>query len=229
MPCKISSRFDTSRIQPATAVESETAFGQSASVGTSTDYARDDHTHGTPDAGNGGLVTWVCRANIIAPQNNPTATSWVYAQRIYVPHDFRLVSYGYGMARAGVKTDGYIYLSAWTDDAANNCPGEEYESARVFVYPYGKAVGWNRVALQALGVSTVTLSAGYNWLISTIERHDGLGRTEAPIDWQDGGAAGYGHALAIEIPGSAGWPSGTWDSAGDEPVHRVPLIYAYDT
>jgi hypothetical protein len=33
---------------PASSVVSETSFGQSPAVGTSTDYARGDHTHGTP-------------------------------------------------------------------------------------------------------------------------------------------------------------------------------------
>lgn len=33
---------------PATTVVTETAFGQASAVGTSTDYARADHTHGTP-------------------------------------------------------------------------------------------------------------------------------------------------------------------------------------
>jgi len=33
---------------PATTVVSEQSFGQSPAVGTSTDYARGDHTHGTP-------------------------------------------------------------------------------------------------------------------------------------------------------------------------------------
>jgi hypothetical protein len=33
---------------PASSVVSETTFGQSPAVGTSTDYARGDHTHGTP-------------------------------------------------------------------------------------------------------------------------------------------------------------------------------------
>jgi len=33
---------------PATTVVSETSFGQSPAVGTSTDYARGDHSHGTP-------------------------------------------------------------------------------------------------------------------------------------------------------------------------------------
>jgi hypothetical protein len=35
---------------PATTVVSETAFGQTPAVGTSTKYARQDHTHGTPGA-----------------------------------------------------------------------------------------------------------------------------------------------------------------------------------
>lgn len=33
---------------PASSVVSETSFGQNPAVGTSTDYARGDHTHGTP-------------------------------------------------------------------------------------------------------------------------------------------------------------------------------------
>lgn len=38
---------------PATTVVSETTSGQSPSVGTSTNYAREDHTHGTPVGGGG--------------------------------------------------------------------------------------------------------------------------------------------------------------------------------
>lgn len=37
-------------IEPATTVESETTFGISPAVGTDTEYARQDHTHGTPTA-----------------------------------------------------------------------------------------------------------------------------------------------------------------------------------
>ena len=33
---------------PATTVESETTFGITPAVGTDTEYARQDHTHGTP-------------------------------------------------------------------------------------------------------------------------------------------------------------------------------------
>ena len=35
---------------PATTVVSETSYGQSSAVGTGSNYARDDHTHGTPTA-----------------------------------------------------------------------------------------------------------------------------------------------------------------------------------
>jgi hypothetical protein len=38
---------------PATTVVSETTAGQAAVVGTSVNYAREDHTHGTPAAGAG--------------------------------------------------------------------------------------------------------------------------------------------------------------------------------
>lgn len=42
-------------LTPAMTVVSETAYSQAASVGTSTNYARADHTHGTPAAGSGGV------------------------------------------------------------------------------------------------------------------------------------------------------------------------------
>lgn len=42
---------------PASSVVSETAFGQSAAVGTSTDYARGDHTHGSPPALTGDVTS----------------------------------------------------------------------------------------------------------------------------------------------------------------------------
>jgi len=41
---------------PATTVESETTFGLSAAVGTDTEYARQDHTHGTPSLAGSGAV-----------------------------------------------------------------------------------------------------------------------------------------------------------------------------
>lgn len=42
-----------SGLTPATTVVSETSYGQAASVGVSTNYAREDHTHGTPAGGTG--------------------------------------------------------------------------------------------------------------------------------------------------------------------------------
>lgn len=44
-------------ITPATTVVSETSAGQAAAVGTSLNYAREDHTHGTPAAGGGTTIT----------------------------------------------------------------------------------------------------------------------------------------------------------------------------
>lgn len=50
-----------SSLTPATTVVSETTAGQSPAVGTSLNYAREDHTHGTPaaGAGSGSVVTTV--------------------------------------------------------------------------------------------------------------------------------------------------------------------------
>ena len=42
-----------SGLTPASTVVSETSYGQAPSVGTSTNYAREDHTHGTPAGGSG--------------------------------------------------------------------------------------------------------------------------------------------------------------------------------
>lgn len=42
-----------SGLTPATTVVSETSYGQAAIVGVSTNYAREDHTHGTPAGGSG--------------------------------------------------------------------------------------------------------------------------------------------------------------------------------
>lgn len=46
---------------PASTVTSETTFGISAAVGTGTDYARNDHTHGSPSLGTSG--TTACAGN----------------------------------------------------------------------------------------------------------------------------------------------------------------------
>ena len=42
-----------SGLTPSTTVVSETSYGQAAVVGVSTNYAREDHTHGTPAGGSG--------------------------------------------------------------------------------------------------------------------------------------------------------------------------------
>lgn len=59
---------------PASSVVSETSFGQSSAVGSSTDYARADHSHGTPAAptsvaGNAGTATALQTARNIDGQS----------------------------------------------------------------------------------------------------------------------------------------------------------------
>lgn len=59
-------------LSPATTVKSETVFGLSAAVGTSLNYAREDHTHGSPPGGGGGGTTIPILASYIIYQSSGT-------------------------------------------------------------------------------------------------------------------------------------------------------------
>lgn len=214
---------------PASSVVSEITFGQSAAVGSSLKFARQDHTHGTPpltELGTGGIVGWCINSNIIAPQSNPTAATYVHAHKIYLPHGMTFKAYGFGLTRNGVKTDGNMYLSIWSHDATNNSPYEEYESARVIGFAPAYAAYWNRAPLQAHGVSSVTIDEGYAWVIKTIEV--AYGRTELPLEWWDGGACGTGHALYQLIAGQGAFPTDTWDYASNVATRRTPGVLLLD-
>jgi hypothetical protein len=196
-----------------------------ASAGTSVELSRADHRHpsdlsGLP--GSGGILEWCISHNVIAPQSNPTAATYIHAHRVWTPNGFNLKAYGFGLTRAGLKTDGNLYLSVWTEDATDICPDEEYDSARVLCFANGKVAGWNRVALQARGVSSVAIASGFAWVIKTIEVY--AGRTELPIDWWDGFSAGNGHAMAIALTGQGAFPKAPWDFAGSVGKRTTPAV-----
>lgn len=70
---------------PATTVEAETTFGIASAVGTDTEYARQDHTHGTPsadavrDAGRWERVTEPGSSAPPVDVYSPDGTEWVYS------------------------------------------------------------------------------------------------------------------------------------------------------
>jgi hypothetical protein len=198
-----------------------------ANPGASREVSRADHVHGTDLSGlpgTGGIVGWCINSVVIAPQSNPTAATYIHAHRIWTPNGLNFKAYGIGLTRAGVKTDGNLYLSIWTDDADNICPAEEYESARVLCFANGKVAGWNRLPLQARGVSDVAIAPGFAWVIKTIEVY--AGRTELPIDWWDGFSAGNGSALAIALTGHQGaFPKAPWDFASSVGQRATPAVY----
>jgi hypothetical protein len=219
----------TSTGQPlgmATSVVSETSYGQVAAVGSSRYAARQDHQHGTPATPAGGIIGWCIAHNIIAPQSNPTAATYIHAHRIFAPFGINLKAYGLGLTRAGVKTDGNLYLSVWTEDATNICPGAEYASARVICFAPNLVSGWNRVPLQARGVNDVDIAAGYSWVIKTVEVK--FGRTELPLDWWDGVSCGNGHAMSLLISSQGAFPDGTWDYGNSVPRSTTPGVYLLD-
>lgn len=201
-----------------------------ATAGTSVEVSRADHDHGNDFSGlsgAGGIIGWCINSNVIAPQSNPTAATYIHAHRIWTPQGFNFKAYGVGLTRAGLKTDGNLYLSVWTEDADNICPGDEYESARVLCFANGKVAGWNRVSLQARGVSDVAIAPGFAWVIKTVEVY--AGRTELPIDWWDGFSVGNGHALAIALTGQGEFPSDTWDFANSVGQRKTPACYLCST
>lgn len=70
-----------SALKPATTVNAETNYGQASSVGTSVDYARADHTHGTVSSppmggdvtGVAGFATVIALRNVQVDPTKPTA------------------------------------------------------------------------------------------------------------------------------------------------------------
>lgn len=210
-----------SPIGPATSVVDETTFGRPSVVGTGLRFARDDHSHGTPTVSMGGIYTWAAKSNIIAPQSNPSAKSWIYALKTFLPLGMTMTGYGLSLATPGAKTDGYVRFGVWTGSAANAYPIAEYEAARVLFWTAGKPAGWSQPALQARGVSSLNITPGWSWIIAVIERWGA--RVEAPIDWWDA-VSNNGMAWGIELTGLAGWPFGTWDTADSVAQTKVPGI-----
>lgn len=75
---------------PATTVQPETSYGLNPNVGTSTKFAREDHTHGSPPGAVGGLA----RADLSAqcdgqatvftlPANYVPGSLWVWIQGLF--------------------------------------------------------------------------------------------------------------------------------------------------
>jgi hypothetical protein len=58
---------------PASSVVAETAFGQASAVGTGTDYARNDHTHGSPSLGTSGTTACAGNDARLSDARTPTA------------------------------------------------------------------------------------------------------------------------------------------------------------
>lgn len=58
---------------PASTVVNELTFGQSAAVGTATNYAREDHTHGTPSLGTTGTTACAGNDARLSDARTPTA------------------------------------------------------------------------------------------------------------------------------------------------------------
>lgn len=112
---------------PATTVVTETSFGQASAVGTSTDYARADHTHGTPAAPvtaagwtDGGTTVYTTTASDQVAIGTATATS----QRLLTLQNVSASSlFGVRITTDAAATENILetrsLLGAGPDDVAN--------------------------------------------------------------------------------------------------------------
>jgi len=216
----------TAPIGPASSVVSETSFAQSAAVGTSLRFARQDHTHGTPAVGTGGIFRWACATDIIAPVNNPSDSACVYWQRIWLPWAQTLTKYQYGMRGAGVATDGAMWLSLWTD--VTGTPTIEYEDSRAMAIPGGESEGcitlYPGYGYEEYGThNTIALPAGWTWLATCVQTNSVMGVTKPNIDYFDGGEVGKGYAGYKIVTGHGGWPEAA--DIFDTTCQKVPGIW----
>lgn len=122
---------------PASSVVSETSFGQSPAVGTSTDYARGDHTHGTPALpAHSGLssLAWVGSGHTGSTTSVAAFNGGGVAQAVQATADETMLVRRGGTlqwvaiaAAVGLLANAYDYedLSgqALTADAAGTFPG----------------------------------------------------------------------------------------------------------
>lgn len=122
---------------PASSVVSETSFGQSPAVGTSSDYARGDHTHGTPTLpAHSGLssLAWVGSGHTGSTTSVAAFNGGGVAQAVQATDDETMLVRRGGTlqwvaiaAAVGLLANAYDYedLSgqALTADAAGTFPG----------------------------------------------------------------------------------------------------------
>lgn len=219
----------TPPVGPASTVVSETSFNQAAIVGTDKRYAREGHSHGTPTAATSGTFQWLPRATITTAQDNPTALSWSFALKCWTHVPVAIHGYGYGLLTTGTKQMGMLRCSLFTNSIINDAdwPTAEYKAARVMCFHDGLAAGPILTPLQSLGVTLVTIAAGYFWIVGNIQYNPSHGEVKPDIEWLDGGACGkaFSHAL----------PSGTWgafvtmpwDYANDAPQTMVPNVWVW--
>ena len=220
-------------IGPASSVVNDTSFGQSAIVGTDSRYARQGHSHGTPtltdSLASAGTYQWISRATQIAAQDNPSANPWSYAIKIWLPYAQPLHGFGCALLGTGTKQDGALLCSVWgnAEVLGVDWPTTEYTAARTVHFFHGKPAGPVWWPLQSHGVDLLTMDAGYNHIVVTVDTNATFGITRPNVEWLDGGAMGKGFSHAVSVPGLAGFVSGVWDTAADTPQRRVPNVWCW--
>ena len=182
---------------PASTVVSETTYGQSPAVGTSTDYARADHTHGTP-ASSGTSAAFFTGFFGDASDGDVTITGFTTMTREMHYNNLTIASAG-RLKPAGFR----IFVAGTLTIAAGGSIDDNGNSATTQV----GATGF--VARGYLGGSGT--NGGSGWSVVTASLANGNNGTDntntslnasgvAPV----GGAGGNGQAVALRTGGLGG-------------------------
>ena len=140
---------------PATSVVSETSYGQSPVVGTSTDYARGDHSHGTPPA-IPAASTVVSETSYGQASQVGTSSSFARADHSHgtpaIPAHSALSSLGWG---ASGHTGGNTAVATW--DGSGVAASVAATSDETMLARRGGILQWVAIPIVAVALSPDTI------------------------------------------------------------------------
>lgn len=160
---------------PATTVVTEQSYGQSSAVGTSTDYARADHTHGTPPAGAPVGAQYVTLAT------DATLTN----ERVLAVTSGELASTDGGAG--GNVTLGLATVGTVTPGAYTNANITVDGKGRVTVAANGTAPVTSHPALSTLGWS----ASGHTGTANSVACFNGAGASQTVQATAEGSVLTY--------------------------------------
>jgi len=208
---------------PASTVTSTTVFGQSSAVGTSTDYARADHVHGSPNTpptygsdlsdGSPDFNGTATVLGIIPSSSTYTLNQNVIADTMTIRTGIRVIAAGYVIYAKKLTIEAGGFLSANGNNASSSTAGAAFTNTGYLGWSAG--AGGNGITRTTAGATSGNAGAG-----SGGSSAGGTGGSGGAVGATAGGAGSTTSMLAAnqfklwrtEFPSVTGWklpPTGT--------------------